>query len=59
MHNIIFKIRYEKKQKIWPIVKRKRVNRNWPQDDHMLQLADKDFKEGTINISEELKDLYT
>lgn len=32
------------KQKIWPIVKRKRVKRNWPQDDHMLELADKNVK---------------
>lgn len=31
-------------KKNWPIVKRIKVNKNWPQDDHMLELADKDFK---------------
>jgi len=30
-----------------------------PKNTQMMHLADKDFKEGTINIFEELKDLYT
>lgn len=45
-----------KKQKMWPILKKKTGNINWSFNNPDDRLAEKDFKESSINIFKDIKE---